>query len=189
MGLMGTIVSFGAGYVLGANRGTEPVSTIEGKVRDAVGRRLPGRGDAVTDLRTVRDVMTPVPETVGPDATLVDAAKLMADGYFGDVLVIEPGTGTLVGIATDRDIIVRAIAAGRDPRTTSVRSVLSGDLETVEPADTLEDATTRMRAANVRRLPVLEDGRPIGIVSLGDVSVATDAGRVLADISQAAPDR
>jgi CBS domain-containing protein len=67
--------------------------------------------------------------------------------------------------------------------------VLSGDLETVSPDDTLEVATARMRSANVRRLPVVENGRAIGIVSLGDLSLETDTGGTLADIAVAAPDR
>jgi CBS domain-containing protein len=130
-----------------------------------------------------------MPETVGPDTTLVEAAQRMADGEFGDVLVAEPGSGTLIGIVTDRDITVRAIAAERDPRTTTVRSILSGDLETLSPDDTLAVALSRMRASNIRRLPVIENGHPVGIVSLGDLSLATDAGGTLADISVAAPDR
>jgi CBS domain-containing protein len=131
--------------------------------------------------------MTPMPQTVGPNATLVEAAQRMADGHFGDVLVAEPDE-TLLGIVTDRDIAIRAVAAERDPRTTTVRSILSGDLETVSPEDTVQVATMRMRAANVRRLPVLENGIPIGIVSLADLSLATDTNETLADIAVAAPD-
>lgn len=189
MGLLGTIVAFGTGYVLGGNREKAPVRAMESRVRDAVGKRLPLPRRAVTDVRDVRDVMTALPDTVGPEATLVEAAKRMADGYFGDVLVVDPKDGTLTGIATDRDIIVRAIAAERDPSTTTVRSVLSNDLETVAPTDSLAAANARMRAANVRRLPVVEEGKPIGIVSLGDLSLATDTGGTLADISVAEPDR
>jgi CBS domain-containing protein len=188
MGAITTLVTFGAGYALGANRDAEPVKKVQTQMRRAITQRLPGSPSAVTDVRQVRDVMTPMPDTVGPDATLVEAAQRMADGHFGDVLVAEPG-GTLLGIVTDRDIAIRAVAAERDPRTTTVRSILSGDLETVSPEDTLQVATTRMRAANVRRLPVLENGLPVGIVSLGDLSLATDTNGTLADIAVAAPDR
>ena len=189
MGALTTLLGFGVGYALGANRQAAPVKKVQTQIREAVTQRLPSSRRSVTDVRQVRDVMTPMPETVGPDVTLVEAAKRMADGDFGGVLVTEPGSGTLVGIMTDRDIAIRAVAAGRNPRTTTVRSILSGNLETLSPDDTIEVATARMRAANVRRLPVLENGRPIGIVSLGDLSLATDTGVTLADISVASPDQ
>lgn len=190
MGALTTILGFGAGYLLGANRNTSPVQRVQSQVRGAVTKRLGiGTSDGLTDVRQVRDVMTPMPETVSPGTTLVEAAKRMADGDFGDVLVAEPGSETLMGIVTDRDIAIRAVAAGIDPRTATVGSILSRDLETVSPDETLQVAAARMRSANVRRLPVIENGRPIGIVSLGDLSMATDAGGTLADISIAPPDR
>ena len=189
MGLLTTLIGVGVGYALGANRGSQPMKNIQSQVRDTIKQRLPASRQTVTGVRQVRDLMTPLPETVGPDTTIVQAAQRMADGDFGDVLVAEPGTGTLLGIVTYRDVAVRAVAAERDPRTTTVRSILSGDLETVAPDDTVAAAMSRMRAANVRRLPVIENGRPVGIVSLGDLSLATDAGGTLADIPQAAPDR
>jgi CBS domain-containing protein len=190
MGAFSTIIGFGAGYLLGANRQAPPVQRVQNQVRGAVTKRFGfGSREGVTDIRQVRDVMTPMPETVSPDTTLVEAAKRMADGDFGDVLVAQPGSETLMGIVTDRDIAIRAVATGRDAHTTTVGSILSRDLETVSPDDTLQVASSRMRAANVRRLPVVENGRPIGIVSLGDLSVATDTSGTLADISVAPPDR
>lgn len=189
MGALTTLIGFGAGYALGASRKAEPVQKMQTQIREAVSQRLPTSRKGVTDVRQVRDVMTPTPESVRPEATLAEAAKRMADGDFGGVLVTEQGNGTLLGIVTDRDIAIRAVAADRDPRTTTVRSILSGDLETLSPDETLEVATARMRAANVRRLPVVENGRPIGIVSLGDLSLETDTGGTLADITVAAPDR
>ena len=188
MGALTTILGFVAGYALGTRRDAA-MRTIDEKVRGAIGDRLPALGRRSSDARQVRDLMTPLPEVVGPEATLVDAAALMADGDIGDVLVVEPGGETLVGIVTDRDIIVRGVAAGRDPSTTTVRSVLSRDLETVAPTDTMADATAHMRAANVRRLPVVENGRPIGIVSLADLALATDTSSTLAEIAVAPPDR
>jgi CBS domain-containing protein len=188
MGAFTTLLTFVAGYALGANRDAEPVKRVQTQIRGAITQRLPGSVHELTDVRQVRDVMTPMPETVSPDATLQEAAKRMADGHFGDVLVAD-ADGTLLGIITDRDITIRAVAAERDPRTTTVRSILSGDLVTVSPDDAVEVANMRMRAANVRRLPVLEDGLPVGIVSLGDLSLATDTNATLADIAVAAPDR
>jgi CBS domain-containing protein len=187
MGAFTTILGFGAGYALGTRRDAA-IGRLGESVRSVTGKRLP-LAPASADRRQVRDAMTPVPESVGPDATLVEAAALMADGDIGDVLVVDPNDGTLVGIVTDRDIIIRAVAAERDPRTTTVRSVLSGELETVDPTETMADATAHMRAANVRRLPVVEQGRPIGIVSLADLALATDTTATLADIAVAPPDR
>jgi CBS domain-containing protein len=196
MGLVSTVIAFGAGYLTGAKRDSAMVQQVRDRVRGTVSQRM-GRlseggqstGDGLTDIRQVSEVMTATPETVGPDTTLVDAARRMRDGDFGDVLVVESGTQDLIGIVTDRDITIRAVAGGRDPNTTTVRSILSGEPQTVSPTDTIDVAKARMRAANVRRLPVIEDGRVVGIVSLGDLSIATDAGATLADISVASPDR
>lgn len=187
MGVLTTMLGFGAGYALGTRRDAA-IQGIDRKVRGAIGKRLPG-GRNGNEPMFVRDAMTELPETLGADATLVDAATLMADADIGDVLVLEPDGQTLLGIVTDRDIIIRAVAADRDPSTTTVRSVLSKDLETVSPSDTMQQATAHMRAANVRRLPVVEDGRAIGIVSLADLARGTDTTPTLADIAVAPPDR
>jgi CBS domain-containing protein len=187
MGALTTILGFGAGYALGTKRDVA-IRNLDDRFRGAISKRIPGARPDV-DLRKVTEAMTPVPETLGPEATLVDAATIMADGDIGDVLVVDPEDETLVGIVTDRDIIIRAVAAERDPRTTTVRSVLSGDLEMVSPTETMEEAKEHMRAANVRRLPVVERGRPIGIVSLADLSLATDTSSTLAEIAVARPDR
>ena len=187
MGFLSTAIAFGAGYGLGANRDTVRKATT--KARELASRTT-GRGTvgSVTDIRQVSEVMTGSPETVSPDTTLADAAKRMRDGDIGDVLVAET-QGALMGIVTDRDIAIRAIAADQNPNTTTLRSIMSRDITSVSPTDTIEEAKARMRAANVRRLPVLENGRLIGIVSLGDLSLATDTGPTLADISIASPDR
>ena len=95
----------------------------------------------------------------------------------------------MVGIVTDRDIAIRAIAAGDDPSTTTVKSIMTDHVESVSPSDTLEEAKARMRSANIRRLPVVENGKLVGVLSLGDLSLATDTGATLADISVASPDR
>ena len=189
MGVLSTAIGFGAGYVLGANRDT--VRSISTKVRGVASRATarPRIGDRVTDIRQVSEVMTAMPETVRPDTTVADAAKRMRDGDFGDVLVAEMEGEAVMGIVTDRDIAIRAVAAGRSPDTTTLRSIMSRDIASVSPSDTIEDAKATMRAANVRRLPVIENGRPVGIVSLGDLSLTSDTGQTLADISVASPDR
>ncbi|NBM18854.1 CBS domain-containing protein [Streptomyces sp. GC420] len=136
--------------------------------------------------RFVRDVMTPGVASVRPDASLVEAAQLMRAQDVGDVLVARDGV--LLGVLTDRDITVRAVADGVDPLTVSARAVCTPDPVCVGPGDEVADAVTLMRRHAVRRLPVVEEGRAVGVVSLGDLAEAQDPGSALADISRAAPD-
>jgi CBS domain-containing protein len=133
----------------------------------------------------VREVMTPGVVAVLPDASLVEAAQLMRAEDVGDVLVAEGGR--VVGVLTDRDITLRAVADGADPLTVSARAVCTPDPVVVGPDDPVSTAVDLMRGHAVRRLPVVEDGRPVGMVSLGDLAVAQDPTSALADISQAEP--
>ena len=190
MGVMGTILGFGAGYALGANRRAAPIQQMEGKVRDAVVQRLPValRPVAFPETREVREVMTPMPETVTPETSIKDAAGIMADQAIGDVIVVEASTERVVGIVTDRDVVVRALAAGMGP-STKVGEICSGDVAAVPPTATVRGALNLMRDLDVRRLPVIENDRAIGVVSLGDLSSEAGAGPALADISAASPDR
>jgi CBS domain-containing protein len=190
MGVMGTILGFGAGYALGANRRATAIQQIEKKVRDAVSQRLPEalRPAGIDETRDVRDVMTALPETVTPETSIKDAARIMADQAIGDVIVVESGTERVVGIVTDRDFAVRALANGMGPSTT-VGEVCSSDVAAVPPTATVRGALNLMKDLNVRRLPVVEDDRAIGVVSLGDLSTEAGAGSALADISAASPDR
>jgi len=110
----------------------------------------------------------------------------MRERDIGDVIVLEDDR--VVGILTDRDIVVRAVAEGRTPTETRVGDIGSRDPETLRPDDTVEDAVRIMREKAVRRIPVVENGRPIGIVSIGDLAVETDTDSALADISVAEPD-
>ncbi|KUO20006.1 CBS domain-containing protein [Streptomyces dysideae] len=134
----------------------------------------------------VRDVMTPGVVAVRPDASLVEAAQLMRAQDIGDVLVAEGQQ--VVGVLTDRDIAVRAVADGADPLTVSAQAVCTLDPVVVRPDDPVTAAVALMREHAVRRLPVVEDGLPVGMVSLGDLAEAQDPGSALADISRAAPD-
>lgn len=193
MGVMGTILGFGAGYALGANRRAEPIQRVEGKVREAVVQRLPMALRTVDmvdmdETREVREVMTTLPETVTPKTSIKDAARVMADQGIGDVIVVEPGTERVVGIVTDRDIAIRALANGMGP-STEVGEICSGDVVAVPPTATVRGALNLMKDLNVRRLPVVEDDRATGVVSLGDLSNQAGAGSALADISAASPDR
>jgi CBS domain-containing protein len=133
---------------------------------------------------SIREVMTENPKTVDASATVEDAAKLMASEDIGNVLVVE--NSEIKGILTDRDIVVRAIAKGNGPDA-SVREVATTDVKVLSPDDSIDDALKQMEASDVRRLPVVEDGKPVGIVSLGDLAKAKDRDSALADISSAAP--
>jgi CBS domain-containing protein len=133
---------------------------------------------------TIRDLMTDDPKTVEASATVQEAAQLMDNEDIGNVLVVE--NGEVQGIVTDRDIVVRVLAKGNGPDA-SVREACTTDLETLSPDDSIDDATRKMEQANVRRLPVVEDGKPVGIVSLGDLAQAKDKDSALADISSATP--
>ncbi|MFD5595301.1 CBS domain-containing protein [Streptomyces griseorubiginosus] len=134
----------------------------------------------------VRDVMTPGVVAVRPDASLVEAARLMRSQDIGDVVVADGQE--VVGVLTDRDITIRAVADGTDPSTVSARSMCTPDPVTVAPGDPVTQAAALMRAHAVRRLPVVEDGLPVGMVSLGDLAADRDPGSALADISRAEPD-
>jgi CBS domain-containing protein len=136
--------------------------------------------------RTVEEIMTRDPRTVNASDTIVDAARLMNEADIGDVIVVD--NGDVKGIVTDRDIVVRGVAEGRDAQSTSVADVCSSGAETVEPSASVDEALQKMRDADIRRLPVVEGGRPVGIVSLGDLAVEREPDSTLADISAASPD-
>jgi CBS domain-containing protein len=133
--------------------------------------------------QSIREVMTADPRTVSTDATLQDAAREMKNDDIGAVLVEDKGS--VAGILTDRDIVVRAIAEGRDPSSTKVGDVASRDVTTLTPDSSVEDAIRIVREQHVRRIPVVQDGRPAGIVSIGDLAIERDTDSALADISAA----
>jgi CBS domain-containing protein len=135
----------------------------------------------------VKEVMTAGPITLDRDASLAEAARVMRDRGIGDVIVVEGDDAA--GIVTDRDIVIRGVAEGVDPNRTRLGQVVSGDLTSVAPDDPVERAIELMREKAVRRLPVLEGGKPVGVVSLGDLAIQQDEGSVLADISVAPDDR
>jgi CBS domain-containing protein len=135
----------------------------------------------------VKDVMTAGPVALGRDASLVEAARLMRDHGIGDVIVVEGESAE--GIVTDRDLVIRGIAEGADPSTTRLGQVISSELVAVAPDDPVERAIELMREKAVRRLPVVEGGKPVGVVTIGDLAVERDADSVLADISEEPPTR
>ncbi len=134
----------------------------------------------------VREVMTPGVATVRPDASLVEAAQLMRAQDIGDVLVASDGH--VIGVLTDRDITLRAVADGADPLTVSAQAVCTPNPVVVGPDDAVSAAVALMRDHAIRRLPVMEDGHPVGMVSLGDLAVSQDPDSTLAHISRASPE-
>jgi CBS domain-containing protein len=137
--------------------------------------------------QTVEEIMTTNPRTVNVDDTVKAAAELMRDNDIGDAIVIEDGQVT--GILTDRDIVVRAVAEGRDADSTSVSEICTTGIQAIEPDASVDDALRAMREHDIRRLPVVKNGRPVGVVSLGDLAVEREPDSTLADISAAAPDQ
>lgn len=133
----------------------------------------------------VKDVMTIGVLALPPEASLVEAARLMRDRDVGDVLVA--ADDRLLGVLTDRDIAVRSVAMGHDPHITPVRSVCTPDVLTVPPDADSGEAVSIMREHGVRRLAVVDDGHPMGVVTLGDLARARDPGSALAGISAALP--
>jgi CBS domain-containing protein len=135
----------------------------------------------------LRDIMTQRPVTVQATDTVAAAARSMRDGNIGDVVVVDKDQ--IQGILTDRDIVVRALAEGRDPGRTTVGEICSRELTTLSPNDAIGDAEKVMRDRAIRRLPVVEGGRPVGIVSLGDLAVERSPESTLGGISAAPPNR
>lgn len=133
----------------------------------------------------VRDVMTTDPTLMPANATVTDAARVMRDRDIGSVLVMD-GT-RLCGITTDRDLVVRALAEGKEPGQTALSNVCSGDMTTVHPDDEIEQVVALMKKKAIRRMPVVENGSVKGIVSIGDLAQARDQKSALGRISAASP--
>jgi CBS domain-containing protein len=135
--------------------------------------------------RTLRDVMSPAPVCVAATESVSAAAKAMREHGIGTVLVLTDGR--LDGIVTDRDIAVRVLADNRDPLTTHVGDICSTELAVLGPDDDIERATRLVRERAVRRIPVVQDGTPVGVVSIGDLALEKDRHSALSDISAAPP--
>lgn len=133
----------------------------------------------------IREVMTPAPVVLPLDISLAEAARLMRDQAIGDVLVTEEDR--LCGMVTDRDIVVRALADARDPARTNLGDICSAEVVTLGPESSTSEAVRLMRDNAIRRIPVVEDGRPVGIVSIGDLAIELDERSALSDISAAPP--
>jgi CBS domain-containing protein len=134
----------------------------------------------------VREVMTTRPRSVTPDTPLTQVAEVMASEDVGSVPVVREDR--LVGMITDRDIVVRAVAKGHDLSSTTAQAIASQELVTLEPDEDLSEALKLMAQYQVRRLPVVTDGdRLVGVLSQADIALAAkekSAGEMLEDISR-----
>ena len=133
-----------------------------------------------------KDVMTKDPATLGPEATLGEAATLMRQEDCGSIPIVDGGR--LVGIVTDRDIVIRAVAAGKDARSTKVSEVMSADPVCISPDTDVDEAADVMADRQIRRLPVVEDGKLAGILVIGQIARREpdeqQTGETLKEISQ-----
>ncbi|WP_129135262.1 CBS domain-containing protein [Luteimonas sp. YGD11-2] len=122
-------------------------------------------------MRTVRQVLeskNPEVHAVGPDAPVIDALRLMAEHGIGSVLVLD-GENRLVGIVSERDYARKVVLTGRTSQQTPVRDIMVDTVTTIGPDDTVAHCMQLMTDGRFRHLPVLEDGRIVGIVSIGDL--------------------
>ena len=137
-------------------------------------------------MRKVRDVMSAAPVCMPPGESVSAAARAMKQHGTGTVLVLTGGR--LSGLVTDRDITVRVLAENRDPRITRIGDICSSELVVLDPDDDLAQAARLVRDRAVRRMPVLRDGTPVGVVSTGDLALEKDATAELSGVSSAPPD-
>jgi CBS domain-containing protein len=136
-------------------------------------------------VQAVSQVMTENPVILQANDTLVEAARKMRAEDIGDVLVMREGA--LCGIVTDRDITVRATADGKDPNQVKLGDICSQQMVTITAESPVSEAVSLMRSKALRRLPVVQGDKPVGIVSIGDLAVELDQKSVLASISAAEP--
>jgi CBS domain-containing protein len=138
-------------------------------------------------MPTVREVMTAEPLTMDAADTLVAAAQQMRDAGVGDVIVTMDDQ--VLGIVTDRDITVRGVAEELRPESATLDQIVTRGIVGVAADEDVVTASDLMREYSVRRLPVIDDGRLVGIVSIGDLSlvIEEDTEAVLADISAEEP--
>ncbi|HKG42868.1 MAG TPA: CBS domain-containing protein [Gaiellaceae bacterium] len=136
--------------------------------------------------KSITEVMSSNPCAIDADKPVAYAAKMMKQEDVGLAPVVEGDR--LVGTLTDRDIVVRVVAEGKDPQTVTVREVASTDLVTIDPQQELDEALRLMASHQVRRLPVVEeDGRLVGVVAQADVARQSDdakTGEVVEEISE-----
>jgi CBS domain-containing protein len=135
--------------------------------------------------KTVREAMTASPRSIESDESVVQAARMMANEDVGSLPVVDGGG--LVGMVTDRDLVVQVLAKGLDPEKVKVSEVASENPVVAEPEESLDSALQRMAREQIRRLPVVEDGRLVGILAQADVARTADSdstGEMVESISE-----
>ena len=135
----------------------------------------------------IRELMSKSVVSITPEESAALAARLLTRLNLG-MLPVCGQDGQLVGVVTDRDIVTRCLAAGQDPSRVPVEDIMTRELETLSPQEEVEAASTRMAGCQVRRLPVVEDGRVVGILSLADLARSrryeAEAAQALCQISE-----
>ena len=137
-------------------------------------------------MTMLREIMSPAPACMAPADTVSAAAKVMRERGVGTVLVLTDGQ--LSGLLTDRDIMVRVLAENRDPQTTHIGEICSTDVAVLGPDDNVDQAARLVRERAVRRIPVLRDGIPVGVVSIGDLALDKAGSSALSGVQAACPD-
>ena len=138
---------------------------------------------------TIQDLMTPNPACCTPDTTVEDAARLMLEHDCGEIPVVQGrGAGQLVGVVTDRDIVVRLVARGQDVRSATVSTCMTQPAVSLRPDARVSDAVEMMQAHQVRRVPVVdEQGAVCGIVAQADLArwaPSEQTGDLVRDVSE-----
>jgi CBS domain-containing protein len=134
----------------------------------------------------IREIMTSSPRTIEPSTPIVEAARLMRDEDVGPMPIVEGER--VVGMLTDRDIVIRAVAEGKDTKSLTAGEIASKQLVTIDPEQDLDEAARLMAQHQLRRIPVCEeDGRLVGIVAQADLALEATAektGHVVGEISK-----
>ena len=133
----------------------------------------------------MRDIMSPAPVSMAASEPVSAAARAMKERGIGAVLVMTDGR--LNGLVTDRDIAVRVLAENRDPAATRVGDICSTELAVLGPDDDVEQAAQLVRERAVRRIPIVQDGTVVGVVSLGDLALERDREFVLSQVAVTRP--
>jgi CBS domain-containing protein len=135
----------------------------------------------------IREVMTSDPISLPATSSTMEAARTMRDADIGNVVVVDGQN--VFGILTDRDIVLRVIAEGRDPTATPLRDICSHELTTLSPQDSVDEAVLLIRDKAIPRLPLMENQQLVGIVSIGDLALEKDPHSALGSVSAAPPNR
>ena len=139
-------------------------------------------------MLTVQEMMTTELSTLPTTAPIRQAARIMRDEDIGDVIILDD-TGSVMGMVTDRDITVRAIADGLDPSDTQVGEICSSALVSARPDQDVEEVMEMMQEQAVRRIPVLDGDTAVGVISLGDLALELQPNSTLGRISGQTPNR